>query len=114
MKCPIDSGSWQHICLLLQSIKGMHSRNEGCLRILIEAVGFVVRRKCQWRLLPECYDNWRAVHRRFKRWTEAKIWAYFMKHVSDPDTQEVMMDAISVRAHACSAGYKKTVKILKL
>ncbi len=30
-----------------------------------------------------------------------------MRHVSDPDTQTVMVDATIVRSHACSAGYAK-------
>jgi hypothetical protein len=30
-----------------------------------------------------------------------------MHHVSDPDTQEVMMDATIVRSHACASGYGK-------
>jgi hypothetical protein len=44
----------------------------------------------QWRLLPDSYGNWCAVHRRFKRWAEAGIWEQLMHHVPDPDTQEVM------------------------
>lgn len=51
---------------------------------------------------------WRAVHMRFKTWSDKEIWAdLFLKTQVDPDMEAVMIDTTIVRAHACSAGYKK-------
>ena len=91
----------------LDGVKGIHTHDEGALRLFIEGVWYIARTGCQWRLLPEYYGDWRAVHRRFKRWAKAGIWESLMHHVATPDTQEVMVDATIVRAHACSSGYGK-------
>jgi transposase len=107
MKYYIDLRSWEHMRAFLKSEKGIHTKDKVRLRLFIEAVWFVARTGCQWRLLPECYGDWRAVHRRFKRWAEAGIWERLMQYVATPDTQEVMIDATIVRYHACAAGYGK-------
>lgn len=107
MKYHINSRSWEQILLFLEREKDIHTSKEPPLRQFIEAVWYVARSGCQWRLLPDCYGGWRAVHRRFKRWSDAGIWERLMRHVSDPDTETVMVDATIVRSHACSAGYAK-------
>ena len=78
------------------------------MRIFIEAIWFIVRSGCQWRLLPNYYGNWRAVHRRFKRWVSFGIWEQLMQHVQEnPDLELTMLDTTIIRAHACSSGYGK-------
>ncbi len=45
---------------------------------------------------------------RFKSWSDKGIWADLFEQVKiDPDMEATMIDATIVRAHACSAGYKK-------
>lgn len=45
---------------------------------------------------------------RFKSWVDNSIWEKLFKLIADePDMESVMIDATIVRAHACSAGYKK-------
>ena len=56
-----------------------------------------------WRLA-------RAIHRRYKIWAHKRIWQYLMNQISDLDHQEYMIDSTSIRAHSCSAGYKKDSK----
>lgn len=57
------------------------------------------------------YGNWRATHRRFKRWLDVGTWEKLIQyvadpeHVADPDCEAIMIDATTIRAHACSAGY---------
>jgi transposase len=107
MQYRIDKNRWKQILSFLRNEKGIHTRKEEPLRLFIEAIWYVARSGCQWRLLPEIYGNWRAVHRRFKRWADLGIWERLMKQASDPDTEIIMIDATIVRAHACSAGYNK-------
>lgn len=107
MKYHIDSRSWEQLLLFLEGIQGLHTGDEVSLRRFIEAVWYVVRSGCQWRLLSEYYGNWRAVHRRFKRWSDRCIWEDLMQHVCDPNTEEIMIDATIIRSHACAAGYEK-------
>jgi transposase len=103
----IDSGIWERFLKLLREMKHLHTRDEDQLRRFIEAVFFMVRSGCQWRLLPLYYGHWRAVHRRFKRWSDRGILEQLMQAAAEPDLEACMMDSTFVRAHACAAGYGK-------
>ena len=107
MNYHINLNTWEHIQKFLNNEKAIHSNDAEALRKFIEAVWYVARSGCQWRLLPFYYGNWRSVHRRFKRWSDMGIWERLMQKVCDPDTESVLIDATIIRAHACSAGYKK-------
>ena len=104
IKLPI----WEQIFSILQTISRVRVGSEDRLRRFVEAIGHVVTTGCQWRRLPAIYGCWRAIHRRFKRWSDQGIWHYlFERSQSAPDPQQVMVDATIIRAHACRARYKK-------
>lgn len=109
MNYHIKNNEWKVIFSFLQGIKSIHTKNETKLRIFVEAIWYIARSGCQWRLLPDCYGKWRSVHQRFMRWVEKGIWSYLMQHVKidQTDMESVMIDSTIVRAHACSAGYIK-------
>ncbi|GFQ82725.1 putative transposase for insertion sequence element IS6501 [Trichonephila clavata] len=74
----------------------------------MEAVWYIVRGGCQWRLLPRIYGNYRSIHRRFKKWCEKGILAKLLKYVQqDPDLEISIIDGTIIRSHPCSAGYRK-------
>ena len=107
MNYHISCCTWEQILLFLQREKGIHTNNADRLRLFVEGVWYVARSGCQWRLLPEIYGDWRAVHRRFKRWCDVGICERLMHNVSTPDLESIMLDATIIRSHACSAGYEK-------
>lgn len=108
MNYHIKAKNWKHIFNILSKRKDIRTGNESKLRIFIEAIWFISRSGCQWRLLPEKYGSWRAVHRRFKRWIDKGIWSDLLENsIVEADMESVMIDSTIVRAHACSAGYKK-------
>jgi len=93
---------------ILLKIKGLHSKNIHRIRMFIEAIYYIGRSGCQWRLLPFYYGDWRAVHKRFKQWSEKNIWKFIFESVQvDPDMEYAMIDSTIVRANACAAGYGK-------
>jgi transposase len=99
---------WERILTKLNTIEAIHTKNETSLRRFIEGVWFVARSGCQWRLLPEKYGSWRAIHMRFKEWSDKGVWEQLFKSMHiEADNEAAMIDATIVRAHACSAGYKK-------
>ena len=99
---------WKEIFTKLKKIKKLHTKNEEKLRRFIEGIWYIARSGCQWRLLPDYYGNWRAVHMRFKEWSTKGIWQKLFESMHiEADKKEVMIDATIVRSHACSAGYKK-------
>lgn len=103
----IKAIEWQRIYEFLCSCKGLHTE-ETQLRNFIEAIWFIARTGCQWRLLPSIYGHWRAIHKRFKSWSNRGIWRELFEYMQiDPDIEIAMLDATIVRAHACAAGYKK-------
>jgi transposase len=108
MKHYMKEEEWTKIYSILQGVIGIHTHNEKRLRVFVEAVWYMARAGCQWRLLPEHYGHWRAVHKRFFKWARKGHWErLFQKIKIDPDMESVLIDATIVRAHACSAGYEK-------
>jgi len=104
----IENQTWKTIFAFLNSMKGLHTKDESSLRKFIEAIWYICRTGCQWRLLPKQYGYWRSIHRRFKLWSDQGIWHKLFEHCKkDPDLESCMIDATIVRAHACSSGYGK-------
>ena len=100
----IKTQEWKGIIFILRTRKDIKTRNENKLRRFIEAVWYMARSGCQWRLLPDMYGSWRAVHMRFKSWSDKGIWAdLFLKAQVDPDMEVAMIDATIVRACAHAA-----------
>ncbi len=75
MEYYIEKRKWEQTFEFLKGVKGIHSKNEKRLRIFMEAVWYMVRSGCKWRLLPEIYGNYRSIHRRFKRRCEKEVLA---------------------------------------
>ena len=104
----IKEQDWEQIFNFLHTVKGLHTTNKVKLRQFIEAVWYMARSGCQWRLLPKSYGLWRTVHWRFKSWSDKGIWLKLFEHFHiEPDKETFMIDATIIRAHACSAGYRK-------
>ena len=66
-----------------------------------------------WRDLPERYGDWKATHKRFRRWCESGVFARILGALAlDADAEHMSIDSTSVRAHQHSAGaQKKTARI---
>lgn len=101
---------WRKIYHFLRCCKYIHL-NEHRLRIFIEAVWYVAKTGCQWRLLPSEFGEWNSVYKRYKRWVDKGIWKNLFESVKImPDMQEIMIDGTIIRAHTCAAGYAKHTK----
>ncbi len=104
----IQDNVFEKIIKFLNQIKGIHKKNIEKMRKFIEAVFYVLRSGCQWRLLPFYYGDWRATHKRFNAWAQKNIWHKMFKAMQiDPDMEWTSIDSTIVRAHACAAGYRK-------
>lgn len=91
----------------LDQIKGIHTSDVDALRLFLEAIYYILRGGCSWRLLPSTYGNYRSIHKRFKTWSDRGIWLQLFEYLQDPDLEWVSGDSTIVRAHACAAGYGK-------
>ena len=107
IKC-ITKVALDKIVLFLQNLKNVYTKNTKRIQKFIKAVVWMARTGAQWRALPNKYGDWNSVFRRFNEWSKKGIWVLLQQHcITDPDLESVMIDSTVVRAHACSAGYKK-------
>ena len=86
----------------------MRNKDESELPRFIEAVYFISRTGCQWRLLPPHFGKCSTVYQRLRRWSSRKIFESLFHSTIDRNQQdEVMIDSTVVMAHACCSGYQK-------
>lgn len=108
----IKDTEFEEILKFLVNVPAIHKNNTKRLRNFLEAVCYMSRSGCSWRLLPTYYGHWRATHKRFKDWDRHNIWKELFEFVQkDPDMELIMIDSTIVRAHACAAGYGKGTQI---
>lgn len=99
---------WQRLWAMLQLQPGIYVRQEEATRRFVEAVLWMARAGCAWRLVPADRGEWNSIYKRFGRWQEKGVWqALFEGLADDADREWLMIDSTVVRAHACAAGAKK-------
>ena len=59
--------------LLLESLPG-HRLREVSLRKIINAIFYITRSGCAWRLLPHEFPAWQTVYGYYNRWKKDKTW----------------------------------------
>ena len=99
---------WRRLYAMLQVQPGIYVRQEAATRRFVEAVLWMARAGCAWRLVPGEGGSWNSVYKRFARWQEKGVWQALTAHLAaDADLEWVMLDSTVVRAHAGAAGAKK-------
>lgn len=77
-----------------------------CLRAVLDAVFYLLRTGCQWRLLPRCFPPWSTVHHYFRTWQCSGVWVRLHRAVyaqaraaagRSPCPSLVIMDGQSVK-----------------
>ena len=93
---------------ILKTIKGIHINNTNRLRLFLDAIYFMSKAGCAWRILPFHYGCYRAVHKRYTAWSKRGIWEKIFNGAQvEPNLEREMVDSTVARAHACAAGYQK-------
>ncbi len=74
----------------------------------LNAVIFVARTGCPWRMLPSDYGNWNSAYRFFKRISDSELLEQIFNVLAERlDREELSFDSTSCKAHPQSAGAKK-------
>lgn len=92
------------------------------LRSLLNAILYLVKSGCSWRLLPKSFPPWKTVYHRFRKWCRDGTWL-LVNHAlralartedgREPEPSAAVLDSQTVRsdAHGGEVGYdagKKT------
>jgi transposase len=106
---------WERIQDFLPGREGHVGGTATDNRLFVEAVIYRYRAGIPWRDLPKRFGDWKATHRRFRRWCESGVFERILKTLAgDADSKFMMLDSTIVRAHQHSAGAKKKKARIKL
>jgi transposase len=106
--------------------EGRPGRKAVPARQVLEAVLWILNTGAQWHMLPQCYPNYKTVHRRFQRWCEHDVLrgiltdlANELRDRGDIDERESFIDAMFASAKGGGDAIGKTrrgkgVKILAI
>lgn len=99
---------WERIAHLLPGKPGDRGRTAADNRLFVEAVLWMARSGAPWRDLPETFEPWNSVYKRFARWQERGVWQrLFGALAGDTDLEEVCIDSTVIRVHQHAAGTQK-------
>lgn len=69
-------------------------------RDVLDAVLWILNTGAQWHMLPQCYPNYKTVHRRFQRWCEQEVLRHILIDLANGlpeqgsvDEREAFIDA---------------------
>ena len=99
---------WERIKDFLPGREGHVGGTAADNRLFVDAIIYRYRTGIPWRDLPEHFGHWKTTHRRFRRWCESGVFESIFKMLAtDADSEYMMLDSTSVRAHQHSAGAPK-------
>jgi transposase len=61
-------------------------------RAILEAVLWILNTGAQWHLLPQCYPNYKTVHRRFQQWCEREVLREILTQLANTLREEGALD----------------------
>ena len=86
---------------------GRPGRKPVSTRQVLEAVLWILNTGAQWHMLPQCYPNYKTVHRRFQAWCRSEVLRGVLMDIANElrergvlDEEECFIDATFVMAKA--------------
>ena len=61
-------------------------------RAVLEAVLWILNTGAQWHMLPQCYPNYKTVHRRFQQWCEREVLREILTQLANTLREEGAID----------------------
>ena len=102
----LSETQWTILAPLLPPAKPGGRPRTTSLRGVLDAVFYLLRTGCQWRLLPDCFPPWGTVYHYFRLWQRTGVWvrlhraAYALARAASgrpPCPSLVIMDGQSVK-----------------
>src|SRR5215210_3905772 len=116
----LSDAEWTRLQSYLPSLKAESRLRTHSLRHVLDAIFYIVRSGCAWRLLPHDFPPWSTVYYHFRRFRLSGLWSLILKVVraderkragKDPQPTAAIMDSQSVKTVEESAhpsGYDAT------
>src|SRR3712207_1921640 len=70
----LSDAAWALVAPLLPPAKPGGRPRTTDLRAVLDAILYLLRTGCQWRLLPRDFPPWSTVHHYFRTWRNAGVW----------------------------------------
>lgn len=83
------------------------------LRLIFNAIMYLSRTGCQWRMLPKSYPHWNLVYYYFCKWKNDGTFDLIMNNLNAKESTEGIIDSQTVRAsnRAIEKGYDGNKRI---
>jgi putative transposase len=99
----LSDAEWNRIEPHMPASKGHGRPRTHSLREILDAIFYVLRSGCQWRLLPHDFPRWPTVYHYFRKWRMDGTWervnrALRVRLERDPLPSAGIVDSQSVRA----------------
>jgi len=102
----VSDEMWEKIKPLLPPERGRKCRPSKDNRLIFTAMAWKIRTGAPWRDVPEEFGPWETVYTRFYRWSRSGLFDTIFDLVKEADTEWIMIDSTTVRAHQHAAGAK--------
>lgn len=103
----LSDAEWQRIEPHLPKRKSTRGRKrEHCLREIVNAILYVLRSGCAWRMMPHDLPPWQTIYHYFRLWRKDGIWAQINDALRievrvaagrDPQPSAAILDSQSVK-----------------
>jgi transposase len=101
----LTDDEWTCLYEILLLISCVYEKSVKKTRRFLNPVLWVLRIGGQWRLLPDSFEKWNSVFKRFSRGCKNGIWQKLHEGcIQHPDLQHILIDSAIARAHAGAAG----------
>jgi transposase len=105
----LTDAQWARLAPLLPP-PGIGHPQQHDLRVIVNAILYVLRTGCQWRLLPKDFPPWSTVYHHFRKWRDEGTWEEVMHALRRQERQRVGRDPEPSAAIIDSQSVKTTEK----
>lgn len=85
----LTDAQWQHLQLVVRKASPKGRRLKHPRRSIVNAVLYIVRSGCAWRLLPKSFPPWQTVYGYFRQWTRSGLWQQIHDQLRDQVRRQV-------------------------
>ena len=86
---------------------GRPGRKPVLTRLVLEAVLWILNTSAQWHMLPQCYPNYKTVHRRFQTWCRNEILRQVLTDIANELRERGVLDEDHRRDFCDGQGWRR-------